>query len=89
MSLKTVEPIEETEAAKNAANLTNELITKTHELWENHPVNVKRAAEGQLKANVLLTRDASSLLPKFFNINQHYGVNFAALADMITERGIA
>jgi 2,3-bisphosphoglycerate-independent phosphoglycerate mutase len=89
MVLKTVEPLEETEAAKNAANLTNELITKTHELWENHPVNLKRAAEGKLKANALLSRDASSLLPKFFNINERYGVNFAALADMITERGIA
>jgi len=89
MILKTVEPLENTEEAKNAANLTNELIKKTHELWENHPVNQKRAAEGLLKANALLTRDASSQLPKFFNINQHYGVNFASLADMHTERGIA
>jgi 2,3-bisphosphoglycerate-independent phosphoglycerate mutase len=89
MILKTVEPLEDTEAAKNAANLTNEFISKTHELWEKHPVNKKRAAEGKPKANVLLTRDASSLLPKFFNINQHYDVNFAALADMHTERGIA
>jgi len=89
MVLKTVEPLEDTEAAKNAAALANEFIAKTHDLWENYPVNIKRAAEGKLKANVLLTRDASSLLPKFFNINQHYGVNFAALADMHTERGIA
>jgi 2,3-bisphosphoglycerate-independent phosphoglycerate mutase len=89
MMLKTVEPLEDTEAAKNAANITNEFITKTHELWENHPVNKKRAAEGKLKGNLLLTRDASSELPKFFNINQHYGVKFAALADMQAERGIA
>ncbi|XHH09759.1 MAG: alkaline phosphatase family protein [Candidatus Bathyarchaeia archaeon] len=89
MVLKTVEPLEDTQAAKNAANLTNELIVKTHELWENHPVNQKRAAEGKPKANVLLSRDASSMLPKFFNINERYNVNFAALADMITERGIA
>lgn len=89
MVLKTVEPLEETEAAKNASNLTNEFIITTHDLWENHPVNQKRAADGKPKANVLLTRDASSLLPKFFNINQRYGVKFAAMADMITERGIA
>jgi 2,3-bisphosphoglycerate-independent phosphoglycerate mutase len=37
----------------------------------------------------VLTRDAGHLLPKFFNINQHYHVDFAALADMHTERGIA
>jgi 2,3-bisphosphoglycerate-independent phosphoglycerate mutase len=29
------------------------------------------------------------LLPKFFNINKRYDVNFAALADMHAERGIA
>jgi len=89
MTLKTVDPLEDTEAAKNSATLVNELIIKTHELWEKHPTNIKRAAENKLKANVLLTRDASSLLPNFFNINKHYNANFAALADMHTELGIA
>jgi len=89
MTLKTVTPLDDTESAKNAAKLTNEIIIKTHELWEEHPINIKRAAEGKLKANVLLTRDASSIVPKFFNINQYYNVKFAALADMHTELGIA
>ncbi|MGA2386557.1 MAG: alkaline phosphatase family protein [Candidatus Bathyarchaeia archaeon] len=89
MELKTCEPIEDTEAAKVSAGLVNEFIEKTHELWENHPINVKRAAEGKLKANVVLTRDAGDALPKFFNINERYHVDFAALADMHTERGIA
>jgi 2,3-bisphosphoglycerate-independent phosphoglycerate mutase len=31
----------------------------------------------------------NDLLPKFFNINQHYNVDFACLADMQAERGIA
>ena len=89
MVLKKSEPLEETEEARNAANLVNEFIEKTHEIWENHPVNKKRAAEGKLKANCVLTRDAGSQLPKFFNINERYNVNFAALADMHAERGIA
>jgi 2,3-bisphosphoglycerate-independent phosphoglycerate mutase len=89
MVLKTCEPTDGTEEAKNAAGLVNEFIDKTHKLWDNHPVNVKRAAEGKLKANVVLTRDAGHLLPKFFNINERYHVNFAALADMHAERGIA
>jgi 2,3-bisphosphoglycerate-independent phosphoglycerate mutase len=50
---------------------------------------VKRAAEGKLKANVVLTRDAGHLLPAFFNINQHYNVDFTCLADMHGELGIA
>lgn len=89
MVLKTSEPTDETEAAKVSAGLINEFIQKSHDLWENHPINLKRTSEGKLKANVVLTRDAGHLLPKFFNINKRYNVNFAALADMHAERGIA
>jgi len=89
MVLKTCEPTNKTEAAKVSAGLINEFIEKSHKLWENHPINVKRAAEGKLKANVVLTRDAGHLLPRFFNINERYQVNFACLADMHAERGIA
>jgi 2,3-bisphosphoglycerate-independent phosphoglycerate mutase len=89
MVLKTCEPTDNTEAAKVSAALVNEFIDKTHKLWDAHPINLKRAAEGKLKANVVLTRDAGHLLPKFFNINERYHVNFACLADMHAERGIA
>ncbi len=89
MVLKTCEPMDNTEAAKVSAGLVNEFIEKAHALWENHPINVKRTKEGKLKANVVLTRDAGHLLPKFFNINKHYKVDFACLADMHAERGIA
>ncbi|HUK85076.1 MAG TPA: alkaline phosphatase family protein [Candidatus Acidoferrum sp.] len=89
MVLKTCEPTDNTEAAKVSAALVNEFIDKTHKLWDSHPINVKRAAEGKLKANVVLTRDAGHLLPKFFNINEKYKVDFACLADMHAERGIA
>lgn len=70
MVLKESVPLDDTEEARNAAALVNEFIQKTHELWENHEVNVRRAAEGKLKANVVLTRDAASQLPNFFNINE-------------------
>jgi len=89
MVLKTCEPTDDTVAAKVSAALVNEFIEKTHRLWNNHPINIKRAAEGKLKANVVLTRDAGDALPKFFNIDKRYHVNFAALADMHAERGIA
>ena len=56
--------MDNTEAAKVSAALVNEFIDKSHKLWENHPINVKRAKEGKLKANVVLTRDAGHLLAK-------------------------
>ncbi|MCJ7560512.1 alkaline phosphatase family protein [Candidatus Bathyarchaeota archaeon] len=89
MVLKKCEPMDNTEAARISAGLVNEFIEKTHELWENHEINRKRAAEGKLKANVVLTRDAGHLLPKLFNISEKYNVSFAALADMTAEKGIA
>lgn len=89
MVVKTVQPLDTSEEAKISADLVNEFIDKSRQLWDEHPINQKRVAEGKLKANVVLTRDAGSQLPKFFNINNYYCVNFAALADMITERGIA
>jgi 2,3-bisphosphoglycerate-independent phosphoglycerate mutase len=89
MILKKSEPLDDTEEARNSAKLVNEFIEKAHSLWESHPVNENRAAEGKLKANCVLTRDAGSQLPKFFNINERYNVNFAALADMHAEKGIA
>jgi 2,3-bisphosphoglycerate-independent phosphoglycerate mutase len=89
MVLKTCEPTDNSESAKVSAALVNEFIDKTHKLWDTYPINIKRAVEGKLKANVVLTRDAGHLLPKFFNIDERYHVNFAALADMHAERGIA
>jgi 2,3-bisphosphoglycerate-independent phosphoglycerate mutase len=89
MVVKTSKAMDNTESAKVSAGLVNEFIEKSHLLWENHPTNLKRAKAGKLKANVVLTRDAGHLLPRFFNINQHYKVDFECLADMNTERGIA
>ena len=89
MVLKKCEPMDHTEAARISAAVVNEFIEKTHKLWENHEVNRKRAAEGKLKANVVLTRDAGHKLPNFFNICERYNVRFAALADMHAESGIA
>ena len=89
MVLQTCEPTDSTEAAIVSAGLVNEFIDKSHKLWEKNPINIQRASEGKLKANIVLTRDAGHLLPKFFNINERYHVNFACLADMHAERGIA
>lgn len=89
MHLKMCAPTDESNEGQISADLVNEFTEKTHKLWENHPINLKRAAEGKLKANVVLSRDAGSQLPNFFSINDRYKVKFAALADMQAENGIA
>ena len=89
MHLKTCKPLVDSEDAKISADLVNEFTEKTHEFWDDYPTNKKRAAEGKLKANVVLSRDAGSQLPNFFSLSERYGVDFAALADMHAENGIA
>jgi len=89
MTLKRCEPMEKSNEARISAALVNEFTEKSHRVLDNHEVNEKRAKEGKLKANVILTRDAGHLLPRFFNINRKYKVRFACLADMPVERGIA
>jgi 2,3-bisphosphoglycerate-independent phosphoglycerate mutase len=89
IALKKCMPLDETDEAKISAELVNEFTQKSHEILEEHKVNKRRAAEGKLKANVILARDAGHLIPEFFNIDKKYGVRFACLADMPVERGIA
>ncbi len=89
MVLKKCEPMEKTNAAEAASMLVNEFTEKSSQVLKNHDLNKRRQREGKLKANVILTRDAGNQLPRFFNIDKKYGINFACLADMPVERGIA
>jgi len=89
MVVKKAEPIDNSQEAQVSAKLVNEFVEKSHKVLENHEINRKRVAEGKLKANLILTRDAGHLLPNFFNINEKYNVRFACLADMPVERGIS
>ena len=87
--LNECQPLEDSEAAKVSARLVNEFTEKSHEVLERHSVNKRREAEGELKANIILTRDAGDHLPRFFSLDERYGVGFACLADMPVEKGIA
>jgi len=89
MVVKKCEPMDNSDQAKVSASLVNEFVEKSHKVLEDHKVNKRRVAEGKLKANLILTRDAGHLLPNFFNINEKYHVRFACLADMPVERGIS
>jgi len=89
MVVKKCESMNRSDEAKVSASLVNEFVEKSHRVLEDHEVNKRRVAEGKLKANLILTRDAGHLLPNFFNINEKYNVRFACLADMPVERGIS
>jgi 2,3-bisphosphoglycerate-independent phosphoglycerate mutase len=89
MVLKKSTPMDDTEGAKIAADLVNEITQKSIAVLDQHGVNKRRLKEGKLKANVILSRDAGHTVPKFPFLSQLYGLNFVCLADMNVERGIS
>jgi 2,3-bisphosphoglycerate-independent phosphoglycerate mutase len=89
MVVNECKPLENTKAAKVSAQLVNEFTEKSHVVLDRHKVNLERASKGELKANVILSRDAGDELPEFFSMNKHYNVRFVCLADMPVERGIS
>lgn len=89
MLLKTCRPLERTEEAQISAELVNEFTQKSMAILDKHEINKKRIKEGNLKANVILTRGAGHHLPKFPQLKQQYGLSFACLMDMPVEKGIS
>jgi len=89
MILKTCAPLDETEEAKISAELVNEFTQKATPVLDQHEVNRRRVKEGKLKANLILSRDAGSMVPKFPPLSELYGLSFVCLADMNVESGIS
>lgn len=79
----------DSEEAKMTASLTNEFINKSTTILNESPVNKRRAKEGKLIANLILSRDAGDRLPNFPKLNKLYNKRFGCFVEMPVERGIA
>ncbi|MBN1871919.1 MAG: 2,3-bisphosphoglycerate-independent phosphoglycerate mutase [Candidatus Omnitrophica bacterium] len=89
MKCEPTEGHEDSEEAKIAASLTNEFINKSTAVLSESSVNKKRAREGKLIANLILSRDAGDRLPSFPKLDKVYGKHFGCFVEMPVERGIA
>ncbi len=72
-----------------AAKLINEFTEKSRKVLEESRVNKKREEQGNLPANIILSRDAGDRLPKFEPISQTTGIKFGSFVQMPVEKGIA
>ncbi|MCD6369038.1 MAG: 2,3-bisphosphoglycerate-independent phosphoglycerate mutase [Thermoproteales archaeon] len=89
MRIPLCRPLDSSEEAKRAADLVNEFTRKVIEILDKHPINIKRAKEGRLKANAVLLRDSGDTLPKVKPIKEVFGRSFSAVVEMPVEKGIA
>ncbi len=83
------EPLEDTEAARRAAELTNAFVEGSAKVLDASEVNARRRAAGKLPANLILTRDAGDHRPALQPIRERFGPSWGCFVEMPVERGIA
>jgi 2,3-bisphosphoglycerate-independent phosphoglycerate mutase len=83
------EPLEHTDAARRAAELTNLFVEGAARILEGSEVNTRRRSQGRLPANLVLTRDAGDHIPRLTPIKDRFGPEWGCFVEMPVERGIA
>jgi 2,3-bisphosphoglycerate-independent phosphoglycerate mutase len=83
------EPLDGSEAARRAAELTNEFVRESARILDASETNDRRRREGRLPANLILTRDAGDHLPDLQPIDERFGPSWGCFVEMPVERGIA
>jgi 2,3-bisphosphoglycerate-independent phosphoglycerate mutase len=83
------EPIEDSAAARLAAELTNAFVAGSAKVMDASVVNERRRAQGKLPANVILTRDAGDHRPHLQPIAERFGMPWGCFVEMPVERGIS
>jgi 2,3-bisphosphoglycerate-independent phosphoglycerate mutase len=83
------EPLEDSEEARRAADLTNAFVEESAKILDASEVNAARRKKGKLPANLILTRDAGDHRPQLQPIRERFGVEWGCFVEMPVERGIA
>lgn len=83
------EPLEDTEAARRAADLTNAFVEDSHRILDASEVNERRRRAGKLPGNLILTRDGGDHRPRLQPIRDRFGPSWGCFVEMPVERGIA
>ncbi len=78
----------ERKKAQFTAKILNKFLEKSHQILKNHPLNKKRAKNGQLPANYLLVRGAG-FFKKTPSFKEEYGLKACCIAGGALYKGIA
>jgi 2,3-bisphosphoglycerate-independent phosphoglycerate mutase len=85
----TCEPLDDSDAARRAADLTNTFVERAARILDVAEANVRRRAEGKLPGNLILTRDAGDRRPRLQSIRERFGMEWGCFVEMPVERGIS
>ena len=83
------EPLEDSDAARRAARLTNAFVEDSNKVLDASQVNQRRLADGKLPGNLILTRDGGDHVPDLQPIKERFGPSWGCFVEMPVERGIA
>ena len=80
--LKNVLPLPADKDSENLSILINELIIKSHEIIDNHPINQKREKSGKPKANSIWPW-SPGYRPQMPTLNELYGLESGAVISAV------
>jgi 2,3-bisphosphoglycerate-independent phosphoglycerate mutase len=83
------EPVDDSEAARRAATLTNAFVDGAATILDRSEINRVRRDHGKLPANLILTRDGGDHRPRLQSIQDRFGLRWGCFVEMPVERGIA
>src|SRR5262245_8503727 len=83
------EPLDDTDAARRAAELTNAFVEGAARILDASEVNAERRRAGRLPGNLILTRDGGDHRPGLQPIKERFGPFWGCFVEMPVERGIA
>ena len=86
LAIRPIEPA--SPAGKETADLLNRLVEESRKFLENHPVNIRRRADGKQPAN-LLWPWAPGKKPEMETIEERFGVRGAAITAVDLIKGLA
>ena len=85
----TAEPLDGSQEALRAADLTNAFVEGAARILDTSEVNARRRAEGKMPGNLILTRDGGDRRPRNQPIRDRFGLVWGCFVEMPVERGIA
>lgn len=84
----SVQPLDESAAAKRTASVLAEFMCLSHKLLDSHPINEERRAAGKSPANMVVPWSGAKP-PVIQLFSKKYGLNAACVAAVSLIRGIA